>query len=107
MSRSKGNGGGEVASVSWPVTVIEGGKTNGPDLKTALEWFYRSVIALLLGILVYTFQKMDRKVDDLTSRVPALEERIAAMKEQQSTQNKQLGLIVEWIQLQPKPRVKR
>lgn len=106
MSRSKGNGGGDSAATTWPVTVFEGGKREGPEMREAVVWFYRSVIVVLLGILVYTFQKTDRKVDDLTNRVPAVEAGLQAVKDRQAEQSKQLGLIVDWIRLQPQPRGK-
>jgi len=60
-------------STTWPLQVIDGNKSGGPDLKASVEWLYRSIIALLLGLLVYYFQKVDRKVDDFSQRIPAME----------------------------------
>ena len=97
-SRHRGNRSQE-ATATWPPRAIEAGK--GPDMKTSVEWLYRSVIGILLGVLVYTFQKTDKKVDDLADRVPRLEIGLGNVQQQQKTQGDDIKSILGWVNGQP------
>lgn len=80
-------------------------------MKTTIEWFYRSIIAILLGMLVYFFQRTDRRVDDLTNRLPQVEaqQRILAKEQGQIREvlEVQAGDLRKLLERVPEPKRKR